>query len=329
MFVPRTVKRTAQIEVYAKKCQLWLAYRISKAALLLFRGSFRALPIRLFRLMVGSVTGVIITVFLSRRRIMKNLNKALGETCSVATKKGLAKGVQFNIARNLQDCILQWLDPKYVIERVTLTGIENLEAALARGKGVIALGAHLGNYVLVGARLGIEGYPFHTLFRLPSDKGVQKIIHKIVVSFHQNIIPSQPRRVAVTRILSALKENEIVFILADNLKKGKIPTSLFGQTVFSPRGPVSLALRSGAAVLPVYLIRNYQGGLDLIIGQEIPMKRNGSLPADIVTNTDSNMVYLEDLIRRYPDQWSWLTVRMRGRRQAIAPPGVFRLSARS
>ena len=170
MFVPRTVKRTALIEVYAKKCQLWLAYRISKAALLLFRGSFRALPIRLFRLMVGSVTGVIITVFLSRRRIMENVNKALGETCSVATKKGLAKGVKFNIGRNLQDCILQWLDPRYVIEHVTVAGIENLEAALARKKGVIALGAHLGNYVLVGARLGIEGFPFHTLFRVPSDK---------------------------------------------------------------------------------------------------------------------------------------------------------------
>jgi len=314
-----TVKWTAHVSAYAKKTQLWLVYRISKAALVLFRGSFRALPIRLFRLMMGSVTGVIITVFLSRRRIMKNVNKALGEICSVATKKGLAKGVQFNISRNLQDCILQWLDPRYVIEHVTVTGIENLEAALARKKGVIALGAHLGNYVLVGARLGIEGYPFHTLFRVPSDKRVQEMIHQLVVSFHQNIIPSHPRRVAVTRILSALKDNEIVFILADNLKRGKIPTSLFGQTVLSPRGPVSLALRSGAAVLPVYMIRNYQGVLDLIIGQEIPMTRNGSLPADIVRNTDRTMVYLEDLIRSYPDQWSWLTVRMRGRRQVVAP----------
>ena len=260
---------------------------------------------------------------------MQNLNMALGETCSVATKKGLAKGVQFNIGRNLQDCILQWLDPRYVIKHVTVTGIEHLEAALARKKGVIALGAHLGNYVLVGARLGLEGYRFHTLFRVPSDEGIQEIIHQIVGPFHQKIISSQPRRVAVTKILSALKDNEIVFILADNLKKGKIPTSLLGQTVFSPRGPVSLALRTGAVVLPINLIRNYQGGLDPIIGQEIPMKRNGSLPVDIVTNTDSTMVYLEDLIRRYPDQWSWLTVRMRGRRQAIMPPAGFRLSARS
>ena len=324
-----TLMRTAPVKVYAKKFQMWLAYRMAEGVLFLFRKSFKALPVGMFRLVTGSVAGTLISIFLSRRKIIKNLDKVLGETYSPATKKGLARGVQWNIGRNAQDCIFQWLDPRYVFENVTVTGIENLEAGLAKGKGVIALGAHLGNYVLVGARLGLEGYRFHTLFRVLSDKRVQDIIDRNVNSFHQNIIPSLPRRAAVTRVLSALKNNDIVFILADNLKKGKIPTSLFGQTVFSPRGPVSLALRSGAVVLPIYLIRNYQGGLDLIIGQEIPMTRNGSLTADIARNTDRTMVYLEDLIRCYPDQWSWLTVRMRGRKQAITPPSVFRLSARS
>ena len=314
-----TKKWRGYVSLQSKRISLWLVYRLTHGALVLFRCSYRGFPTSVFRVITGSVIKVIIFIFLSRKRIVRNLDRALGETHSPATKKGLAKGVQWNIGRNAQDCIFQWLDPRYVIEHVTVTGIENLEAALARGKGVIALGAHLGNYVLVGARLGIEGYPFHTLFRVPSDKRVEEMIYHIVGSFHQNIIPSHPRRVAVTRILSALKENEIVFMLADNLKKGRIPTSLFGQTVLSPRGPVSLALRSGAAVLPVYLIRNYQGGLDLVIAQEIPMIRNGNLAADIILNTDRTMIYLEDLIRSYPDQWSWLTVRMRGKRQTFAP----------
>jgi KDO2-lipid IV(A) lauroyltransferase len=320
---------TAPVKVYAKKFQMWLAYRMAEGVLFLFRKGFKALPVGLFRLVTGSVAGTLISIFLSRRRIIKNLDIALGETHSPATKKGIAKGVKLNTRRNIQDCIFQWLYPRYVFEQVTITGMENLQVALSRRKGVIALGAHLGNYVLVGARLGLEGYRFHTLIRIPSDKRVQDIIKLNVNSFHQNLIPSLPRRIAVARVLSALKDNDIVFILADNLKKGKIPTSLFGQTVFSPRGPVSLALRSGAVVLPIYLVRNYQGGHDLIIDQEIPMTRNGSLPVDIAKNTHRTMVYLEDLIRRYPDQWSWLTVRMRGRRQVVAPPGVFRLPARS
>ena len=146
-----TLMRTALVKVYAKKFQMWLAYRMAEGVLFLFRKGFKALPVGMFRLVTGSVAGTLISIFLSRRKIIKNLDKVLGETYSPATKKGLARGVQWNIGRNAQDCIFQWLDSRYVFENVTVTGIENLEAGLAKGKGVIALGAHLGNYVLVGA----------------------------------------------------------------------------------------------------------------------------------------------------------------------------------
>jgi len=87
-----------------------------------------------------------------------------------------------------------------------------------------------------------------------------------------------------------------------------------------------LALRSGAALVPLYLIRNYQGGMDLIIEPEITLGRNGRLSEDITHNTHQIVGYLENLIRRYPDQWNWLTVRMRsshtdaGRPQAKMNP---------
>ena len=315
-------KQRYHIIVGLKKASHRLLYRLAAGILVFFRIIFRVLPDHLFRTITGSVIKFLVSVFLSRHRICRNLDKALGETHSAAAKKGLAKGVQLNIARMILDCVFQWLDPMFAHKHVTVTGIENLESALAKGKGVIALGAHIGNYPLVGARLGLKGYPVHTLFRVPTDEKVKDFFDKLQSPFHQNIIPSHPRRMAVTRVLSALKKNEIVFILADNLKKGKISTSLLGQAVLSPRGPVSLALRSGAVVLQVYLIRNYEGSLDLVIGEEIPMTRQGNLLADIVRNTNSTMVYLEDLIRCYPDQWNWLTVRMRGRRQTDSRPEV-------
>lgn len=243
---------------------------------------------------------------------MKNLRAAFGETYSEAAKKGLAKGVQENFVKNLVDCFIQLNQPDHVRKVVTVRGIEHLDAALAKGNGVIALGAHIGNFVLVGSRLGVEGYSFHTLFRIPSEPRIRTIVSNYLPPrLHQRAIPSRPRRPAVRQILGALKRNEIVFILGDNLKKGKVQTLFFGQRVPSPRGPVSLALRSGAAVVPLYLIRNYQGGLELVIEPEITMERNGSLGADITNNTRHMVGYLEKLIRRYPDQWNWLTVRMR------------------
>ncbi len=294
-----------------KRVRLWLLCRLCDGVRLFFYAIYRILPLTLSRPISAFLVKVVISLILPRRRIVKNLNGAFGETYASATKEGLAKGVQLHFARNIHDCLIQWLFPKHILSLVTVKGIENLHDALKKGKGVIALGAHIGNFVMAGTRLGIDGYPFHILFRIPADKGVQSFVEQYIdSSFYLKLIPSHPRKMAVRRVLEILRRNEIVFILADNLKKGKVPTSFFGQPVRSPRGPVSLALRSGAVVLPVNLIRNYQGGLDLIIDPEIPISRNGNVAADIVCNTRLLTVYLEDLVRRYPDQWNWLTVRM-------------------
>ena len=277
-----------------------------------FLGLLWLLPPDIFRRVSMPFLSFLIAFLVPRGRIVKNLGAAFGEVYSEASKKGLAKGVQEHFVRNLVDCFLQLHHPGYAREIVGITGKENLAAALAKGNGVIALGAHIGNFVLVGTRLGVEGYPFHTLFRIPSDPRIGTIIcNYLPPRLRQRVIPSRPKRVAVRQILSALKRNEIVFILGDNLKKGKVQTLFFGQRVSSPRGPVSLALRSGAAVVPLYLIRNYQGGMDLIIEPEICLTRNGRLSEDITQNTHHIVDYLENLIRRYPDQWNWLTVRMR------------------
>ena len=295
-----------------KKSYQWIFYRFLEGIFLVFLGLPRLLPPDIFRRVSMPLLSFLISFLVPRRRIVKNLGAAFGEVYSEASKKGLAKGVQEHFVRNLVECFLQVAQPDHVRKTVTVQGIEHLDAALAKGNGVIALGAHIGNFVLVGARLGVEGYPFHTLFRIPSDPRIGTIIcNYLPPRLHQRVIPSRPRRAAVRQILSALKRNEIVFILGDNLKKGKVQTLFFGQRVFSPRGPVSLALRSGAAVVPLYLIRNYQGGMDLIIEPEICLTRNGRLSEDITQNTRHIVGYLENLIRRYPDQWNWLTVRMR------------------
>ena len=229
-----------------------------------------------------------------------------------ALRRDWREEFRFTSPRNLQDCIQQWFYPNHVRETVTVKGLENLEAALEKGRGVIALGAHIGNFIFAGARLGMDGYAFHTLFRIPADQWVRELIQQNLSCFHQKLIPAIPRKAAVRRVLDVLRNNEIVFILADNLKRGRVNTRFFGQPVLSSRGPVSLALRSGAAVVPIYVIRNYGGRLDLVIDPEIPVSRNGNLSGDIVTNTHRITLYLEGLVRRYPDQWSWLTVRMRG-----------------
>ena len=294
-----------------KKFLQWIYYRCLEGVGFFFLAAMRVLPPRLFRRLCALISKLLIIILLSRRRILKNLSAVFGETYALATKKGMAKGVQEQFAKNLTDCFSQVANPEHARETVSIEGLENLQAGIAKGKGVLALGAHIGNFVLVGTRLRSEGYPISSLFRMPSDEGIKNLIDRILSPLRQQVIASRPRRLAVRRVLEALKRNEIVFILGDNLKRGKIQTVLFDQNVPSPRGPVSLALRSGAALIPMYLIRNYQGGLQLVIEPEILLIRNGNMYEDITRNTRQIVRYLETLIGRYPDQWNWLTVRMK------------------
>jgi KDO2-lipid IV(A) lauroyltransferase len=295
-----------------RKSRLWLLCRLSEGIFYSFLALLHAAPISLFRRLSLPLLKILIIFVVPRGRIIKNLGAAFGATYSMATKKGFAKGVQDHFARNLTDCFILLARPRYAREAIMLKGRENLEAALSKGNGVIALGAHIGNFALVGTRVGAEGFRFHTLFRLPRDRRIGALVERHARIAYQEIIPSLPKRRAASKVLELLKRNEIVFILADNLKSGKIDTRLFGQRVRTSRGPVSLALRSGAAVVPMYIVRNYQGAPELVIEPEIPMLREGKLAADIVNNTHRIADYLEALIRSYPDQWNWLTVRMRG-----------------
>jgi Kdo2-lipid IVA lauroyltransferase/acyltransferase len=287
-----------------------LGNRACEMAFFLFYGLVRVLPVSLFRKVASPFLYLFIRFVIPRKRVIRNLSAAFGRSYSAATKEGLARGVQEHFFRNLFDCLLQLGDDQHAMKIVQIQGKENLESALRKGKGVIAFGAHIGNFVLLGTRLGMEGYRFHTLFRIPSDKRIQKLIATFLPQYQQSVISSLPRRSAVTKLLDALKRNEIVHVLGDNLKRGRIDALMFGQKVLSPRGPVSLALRSEAPLVPMYLVRNYAGKMNLIIEPEIELVRSGSLGEDIANNTRRIVLFLESLIRKYPDQWNWLTVRL-------------------
>jgi Kdo2-lipid IVA lauroyltransferase/acyltransferase len=296
-----------------------LAYRSLEGLFLAYRFLLRSLPADIFRRAAAPSLRLIVRVLIPRRRIVKNLSAAFGRSYSAATKEGFARGIQENFTRNLIDCFLQLGDPERARRKITIEGIQNLEAAIAKGKGVIALGAHIGNFVLAGTRLGIEGYPVSTLFRMPDDERLRALIDRHLPYFHQQVIPSRPRGAAIRRITEALKRNEIVVILGDNLKKGKVETSLFGRAVHTARGPASLALRTGAALVPMYLVRHYNGKLRLVIEPALLLIRSGSVYEDVSGTTHRIVGYLEGLIGRYPDQWNWLTVRMRKNPRATVP----------
>ena len=99
-------------------------------------------------------------------------------------------------------------------------------------------------------------------------------------------------------------------IIADEYRQGKgVQVPLFGRTVIARRGPATLALRTGAAVIPACLIRQPDDTLKLIIEPELELDRSGKSKAEVQENTLRMTQWLEQTIGKYPDQWNWMNIR--------------------
>jgi KDO2-lipid IV(A) lauroyltransferase len=82
--------------------------------------------------------------------------------------------------------------------------------------------------------------------------------------------------------------------------------------VLARRGPATLALRTGAAVVPVYLVHNKGQGLKLIIEPELDLIRVDKDKAAVRENTLRMTQWLERTVRAYPEQWNWMNIHWQG-----------------
>ena len=189
-------------------------------------------------------------------------------------------------------------------------GQENLDAALARGKGVLIVAGHLGNWELGGIAHALLAQPLTVVVR-PLDN---KLLDAVALRYRQitgNRV--HPRQDPIRPLLQSLKKNGVVGIFIDqNVTADRgIFVDFFGTQACVDAGLARLAGHTGAAMLPVfgvwseterrYLLRFYP-----------PIAPVGDLLAD----TQAAQKALEAAVRDYPDQWLWIH-----RRWKCRPPG--------
>jgi KDO2-lipid IV(A) lauroyltransferase len=250
-----------------------------------------------------------------RIRMEENIAAVAGDRFpDKAERKAMVWRVWKSFTRGLFEAAALIDCPKEsIIAKVRLEGEEHLRHALARRKGVLALSAHLGNFALIGARLAAAGYPFSVVVKHPGDEQFAQLITKYRAQVGIDTISAKPRREAVRGILQALRENRIVLVIADEFKSGEITVEFMGQNLPAPRGPATLALRTGAVTLPMFATRQTDGSIVLAIGRAIEAVQGDSLEETITATTALYTRHLEDIIRRYPDQWNWLGFPRKGR----------------
>jgi len=286
-----------------------LRYRMGEYALRGFIRCLRYIPFRAVEIFTSLTTwAAFYLVWPYRRRMEENISATLSdEIPDLAERKALAWRAWRNFARTVLDTTaILHCSKEQIIARVGLVGEEHLATALKKGKGVLALSAHLGSFTMIGARLAASGYPFSVLVKHPAHQRFARLTDDYRSQIGIHTIAAKPRREAVRGILKALRQNRIVLVIADEFKSGDVLVDFFGLKLPAPRGPATLALRTGAVTLPMFATRQADDLLTLSIGAPIEPVIRDDLDASVLATTALYTRHLEQAIRRYPSQWNWL-----------------------
>ena len=275
---------------------------------------FRRLPpkgLAFLAMMMGTIVFRLVKKY--RGRVIDNLSVAFGSEKDAKEIKCLAQEVFFHFSLTPLETIYL-IANSHPFERfllnIKMKGKENIEQALAKKRGVIALGAHLGAFTLLGTRLAVEGYPVNVMINQGSFPKLWKRLNGYQENMGQKIFPPKPITTSIKKSLNCLRRNEILYLVADEQqRRGGIPVPFFGQEAFTPSGPALFSLKTGAPILPMAVLRENRIQWTLVIGQPVEIERTADEKKDIEALTAKFTESIEDLIRQYPGQWSWLNRR--------------------
>lgn len=189
------------------------------------------------------------------------------------------------------------IDREYIKRNVHLENIHYFDQALTQGKGVVILTAHLGNWELGGAVTALLGYPFWVVALTHKHRRVNNFFTAQRESKKIKVIPLGR---AVRQCLNALKENQMVALAGDRVFTGKgMVIDFFGKPTFLPEGPAAFPLKTGAPIVPAFMLRNNDDSFTLKI--EKPIEFNPSYTEKELLTCCKAII--EDYIRKYPEQW--------------------------
>ncbi|MFQ6040525.1 MAG: lysophospholipid acyltransferase family protein [Candidatus Poribacteria bacterium] len=265
----------------------------------------RRLPLRL-ALFGGAGLGDLMWYLLrSRRKIaISNLRLAFGDEKPESELQRIARRSFRNLGKNIAEFLrFPLLNEQNLWDLVTVEGQENVEHALKLGPGVIVFIAHLGNWELL-APVYSALFPKTAAIAFPlKNHYLESMVNNYRCRLGLEIIH---KRRATKYVLKALKDNYIVGFIADqNAGREGVFVEFFGKLASTARGPVAIALKTGAPLLLSFDIRLPDDQHRLIITEPMKLTVTGNLDDDVAYNTARLMAELEKQIRRYPCQWMW------------------------
>lgn len=249
----------------------------------------------------------------ARRTTLRNLKFALGKIKKEREIKKIAWQTFENIGKNIADVArFPKLTLSEVDRIVQAEGLKHLDTAYKRGKGVIVLTGHIGNFELIGAYLSLKGYKISAVGRDVYDPRLNKLLIRNRESVGVENISSTGD---VKKIIKVLRAGRTLGVLADQDStrvKGTF-VNFFGKAARTPVGPAFLNLKLGSPIIPMALLRNKNEKYKIIVKPALELQPTGDKSRDVKDLTQKYTEVLEKIIREYPSQWVWMHKRWKSR----------------
>ena len=232
-----------------------------------------------------------------RRAALDNYAAALGRERDDPEVGRVARRAFQNYGRMLMDFVLlDSLSREEVVARMAVDGREHLDAALRQGRGVILVLPHMGSWDMSAAYAAAIGYRVLAVTeRFPGS--LNDAVVESRGRFGMEIVPVG--RPAVRSILERLESNGIVALVCDLEQGPGVAVSFFGRAATVPSGPASLAMKTGAVLLPIYQYATTRGRQQARIDTPVGVSE-GDTKAAVMQHVIERF---EGYIREHPDQW--------------------------
>jgi lauroyl/myristoyl acyltransferase len=237
----------------------------------------------------------------ARRSVQLNLRHVYGR----APTREVVLQTFRNQARNYLDTfVIPSLTPETLPHWAVVDGLEHLESAAARGRGVILAGMHVGSPSLAAQVLALQGWPLRVVVEPIQPQALYDLMNRHRSGLGGEMIPLNEPSLA-RRLIRELRSNHVLGLMIDRaLGDNSVSVQFFDAPAWLSSGAATLALTTGASVCPSLSLRGADGLVHGIIDAPIEFSKTGDREADILTLTRRIAERFEYYIGQAPGQWT-------------------------
>jgi KDO2-lipid IV(A) lauroyltransferase len=237
-----------------------------------------------------------------RRLVQRHLHRILGQDTDVTER---SKAMFASYGRYWAEVF--WLRPGRIPDLVAKSTVENvaaMRAAYARGKGVLLILPHMGNWEVAGAVARDLGMPvLSAAENLPNPLITEWFLEVRKMAGIDIVLTGRGAR-ATGALMRRLKDGETVALLADRDVTGRgIPVKFFGEETTMPAGPIALAVNTGAPILVAGSYFEDGPGHRYVVSDPLPIPEEGTKEARVAAGVQLLADALQDRILRKPEDW--------------------------